>query len=79
MVHSNISLRHVPTCLHFPLLHTNHWHETGFLDGSFRLDGKHVVFGSVSEGMDVVRAIEGVGSGSGATRAKVVIEDCGQL
>jgi cyclophilin family peptidyl-prolyl cis-trans isomerase len=43
------------------------------------LDGKHVVFGSVIEGMDVVRAVEGVGSGSGATRAKVVVEDSGQL
>ncbi|GKY94259.1 hypothetical protein MPSEU_000391700 [Mayamaea pseudoterrestris] len=43
------------------------------------LDGKHVVFGSVTEGLDVVKAIEGVGSGSGATRSKVVIEDCGQL
>jgi cyclophilin family peptidyl-prolyl cis-trans isomerase len=43
------------------------------------LDGKHVVFGSVVQGMDVVRAIEGVGSSSGQTRAKVVIEDCGQL
>jgi cyclophilin family peptidyl-prolyl cis-trans isomerase len=43
------------------------------------LDGKHVVFGSVTEGLDVVKAIEGVGSGSGATRAKVVVEDCGQL
>ena len=43
------------------------------------LDGKHVVFGSVTEGMDVVRTIEGVGSSSGATREKVIIEDCGQL
>jgi peptidyl-prolyl isomerase F (cyclophilin D) len=43
------------------------------------LDGKHVVFGSVVEGMDVVRAVEGVGSGSGATRAKVMIESSGQL
>jgi peptidyl-prolyl isomerase F (cyclophilin D) len=43
------------------------------------LDGKHVVFGSVVEGMDVVRAVEGVGSGSGATRAKVMIESAGQL
>merc|ERR1712173_41782 len=43
------------------------------------LDGKHVVFGSVVEGMDVVKKIEGVGSQSGKTSQKVVIADCGQL
>ncbi len=43
------------------------------------LDGKHVVFGSVVEGMSVVKSIEAVGSQSGATSAKVVVEDCGQL
>ncbi|CAN0910129.1 Peptidyl-prolyl cis-trans isomerase [Linum grandiflorum] len=43
------------------------------------LDGKHVVFGQVVEGMDVVRAIEKVGSGSGRTSKPVVIADCGQL
>merc|ERR1719337_179478 len=41
------------------------------------LDGKHVVFGSVTNGMEVVKAIEAVGSGSGSTRAPVVIADCG--
>jgi cyclophilin family peptidyl-prolyl cis-trans isomerase len=41
------------------------------------LDGKHVVFGSVLEGMDIVRAIEKVGSGSGKTAAAVTIKDCG--
>nr|DAZ85954.1 TPA_inf: venom-related protein PPI [Conus ebraeus] len=43
------------------------------------LDGKHVVFGSVVEGMEVVKKIEGVGSQSGKTSKKVVIADCGQL
>ncbi|MGB3135635.1 MAG: peptidylprolyl isomerase [Nodosilinea sp.] len=43
------------------------------------LDGKHVVFGSVVEGMDVVSAMEQVGSRSGKTSEPVVIADCGQL
>ena len=43
------------------------------------LDGKHVVFGQVVEGLDVVKAIEKVGSQSGTTKKPVVIADCGQL
>jgi len=43
------------------------------------LDGKHVVFGSVVEGMNVVKNIEQVGSQSGQTAKPVVIADCGQL
>merc|ERR1712010_193982 len=43
------------------------------------LDGKHVVFGEVSEGMDVVRTIEKYGSDSGKTRAPVMVANCGQL
>ena len=36
-----------------------------------RLDGKHVVFGSVVEGLDVVKKIETYGSQSGKTTKKV--------
>lgn len=43
------------------------------------LDGKHVVFGSVVEGMDGVSAMEAVGSRSGKPTQPVVIADCGQL
>ncbi|KAK3521873.1 hypothetical protein QTP70_018607 [Hemibagrus guttatus] len=43
------------------------------------LDGKHVVFGSVVEGMDLVKAIESKGQSSGKCTAKILIADCGQL
>merc|ERR1712026_234622 len=43
------------------------------------LDGKHVVFGSVTDGMDVVKKIEAVGSQSGKTSKEVKIAACGQL
>lgn len=43
------------------------------------LNGKHVVFGQVVEGYDVVQKMEAVGSGSGATSQQVVIVDCGEV
>merc|ERR1711926_45555 len=43
------------------------------------LDGKHVVFGSVVDGMDVVKAVERVGTQSGTTKQKVMIAASGQL
>lgn len=43
------------------------------------LDGKHTVFGKVLEGMDVVKAIEAVGSQSGKTSKDVVITASGEL
>ncbi|XP_008065203.2 peptidyl-prolyl cis-trans isomerase A-like [Carlito syrichta] len=43
------------------------------------LDGKHVVFGKVKEGMNVVQAMEGFGSKNGKTSKKITMADCGQL
>jgi peptidylprolyl isomerase len=43
------------------------------------LNGKHVVFGRVVDGMDVVKTMEGQGTQSGKPKCDVVIADCGQL
>ncbi|KAL6545952.1 heme binding [Orobanche gracilis] len=43
------------------------------------LDGKHVVFGKVVDGINVVEEMEKVGSSSGKTSKPVTIVDCGQL
>ncbi|EPQ09235.1 Peptidyl-prolyl cis-trans isomerase E [Myotis brandtii] len=42
------------------------------------LDGKHVVFGEVTEGLDVLRQIEAQGSKDGKPKEKVIISDCGE-
>lgn len=43
------------------------------------LDGKHVVFGHVISGADVVRKMEKCGSKAGTTSQKVTIYACGEL
>ncbi len=42
------------------------------------LDGKHTVFGEVTSGMDLLRKIESMGSGSGKTKAVIAISNCGE-
>lgn len=46
---------------------------------SCRLDGKHVVFGQVKEGMDVVTKMESFGLHDGGVIKKIVVTDCGEL
>ena len=44
------------------------------------LDGINVVFGSVVEGMDIVKKIESYGTDkSGKVKKKIVISECGQV
>ncbi|XP_067828597.1 peptidyl-prolyl cis-trans isomerase-like [Heptranchias perlo] len=43
------------------------------------LDGRHVVFGSVKGGMDVVKKMEDLGSTGGTVTKLITITDCGEL
>jgi peptidyl-prolyl isomerase E (cyclophilin E) len=43
------------------------------------LDQKHVVFGRVIQGIDIIRKIEKIGSTSGKPSALITITQCGQL
>ena len=43
------------------------------------LDGKHVVFGAVKEGYDIIKKVETVGSNSGKPMQPVTITDCGEV
>ncbi|KAM4030253.1 peptidyl-prolyl cis-trans isomerase F, mitochondrial [Anomaloglossus baeobatrachus] len=43
------------------------------------LDGKHVVFGHVKDGFEVIKKMEVLGSKTGRPSKKLVISDCGEL
>lgn len=62
-------------------------HQSAFITGECdddesvfsRLDGRHVVFGSIKDGLDVVRKLEALGSRSGRTAKRISVTDCGEL
>lgn len=65
-----------------------HWHTTHDILSSlctkaylwnYRLDGKHVVFGKVVSGMDVIYKVEAEGRQNGTPKTKVVVADSGEL
>lgn len=43
------------------------------------LDKRHVVFGEVASGYDIIKKCEAVGSAEGKTSQEVLIADCGVL
>ena len=43
------------------------------------LDGKHVVFGKVTKGLEILDKLEQCGSMSGGTNKECLITDCGQI
>ena len=44
-----------------------------------RLDGKHVVFGKVISGMDVIYKVEAEGTQSGTPKKKIVVAHSGEV
>lgn len=43
------------------------------------LDNRHVVFGAVVEGMDIVKKVESYGTQSGKPTKTITVANCGQL
>ena len=41
------------------------------------LNGKHVVFGKVTSGLEIIKKVEAYGTDTGRPKANVVIKDCG--
>lgn len=49
------------------------------LDALPELDGRHVVFGKVVEGMNIVKQMEELGSEEGKPSKRITIQQCGQV
>lgn len=43
------------------------------------LDGKHVVFGAVMQGMEIVKQVEALGTPEGTVSNLAYIENCGEI
>ncbi len=43
------------------------------------LDGKHVVFGEVKSGYDIIKKVESIGTSSGKPGKTVTVSDCGEV
>ena len=43
------------------------------------LDGKHVVFGKLTDGKNILYDIEKCGSQNGTPKKEIIIEDCGEV
>jgi cyclophilin family peptidyl-prolyl cis-trans isomerase len=74
----NFKLKHEPNCISMANAGPNTNGSQFFITtaNTSWLDGKHVVFGRVSDGSKVVKAVEAVGSQSGRTSKKVVLARC---
>ena len=74
----NFVLKHEPFCISMANAGPNTNGSQFFITtaNTSWLDGKHVVFGRVSEGVSVAKALEGVGSQSGKTSKKAFFAKC---
>lgn len=77
----NFQLKHKKGCLSMANAGPNSNGSQFFicLDATPHLDGKHVVFGEVVQGFEVVEKMETLGSRSGRVAKKVTIMSCGQV
>lgn len=55
------------------------WQRWMSVDFFCRLDGRHVVFGKVISGLDVVYKVEAEGTQGGTPKRKVMVADSGEL